>query len=331
MIIKTPSRLHMCLIDMSGAYGRIDGGIGLTIDQPNFIIKGEESDTKDIKVDFCEDIDEEIKPECKEKIVTSADRIRKYYGIDEGFNFEVEKACLPHSGLGSGTQTALATGKLITEMKGIHENSVQLASVVGRGGTSGIGTFSFDYGGFIVDGGHSLKEKGSFLPSSASNVRPPQLLGHYDFPEDWDILVTIPTNTEHINGKKEVNIFQANCPINKSEVEQMSHIIFMNLIPFMLEHNIYEFGSCIDQIQCRGFKKVEVSLQPPKFLNLMKYMRDNGAYGVGMSSFGPAIYTIFDKENKDIVKATADYLNEEEGDTYFVCKAQNFGHQIIEK
>ena len=48
MIIKTPSRLHMCLIDMSGAYGRIDGGIGLTIDQPNFIIKGEESDTKDI-------------------------------------------------------------------------------------------------------------------------------------------------------------------------------------------------------------------------------------------------------------------------------------------
>lgn len=331
MIIKTPSRLHMCLIDMSGAYGRIDGGIGLTIDQPNFIIKGEESDSKDIKVDFWKEVNKDFRPECEKKIIEEAERTRKYYNIEEGFNFEVQKACLPHSGLGSGTQTALATAKIMTEMNDIHENSVQLASVVGRGGTSGIGTFSFDYGGFIVDGGHSLKEKGSFLPSSASHVKPPQLLGHYDFPEDWDILVAIPTNTEHVNGKKEVNIFQANCPVNKSEVEQMSHIIFMNLIPFMLEHNIYEFGSCIDQIQNKGFKKVEVSLQPPKFLKLMEYMRDNGAYGVGMSSFGPAIYTVFDKENKDIVKATRDYLNEEEGDTYFLSKAQNHGHEIVEK
>ena len=31
MIIKSPSRLHLTLIDMNGSYGRIDGGIGLTI------------------------------------------------------------------------------------------------------------------------------------------------------------------------------------------------------------------------------------------------------------------------------------------------------------
>ena len=37
MIIRSPSRLHLALIDMNGAYGRIDGGIGLTIKDPNFV------------------------------------------------------------------------------------------------------------------------------------------------------------------------------------------------------------------------------------------------------------------------------------------------------
>ena len=41
MIIKSPSRLHLTLIDMNGSYGRIDGGIGLTIKDPNFVLYGE--------------------------------------------------------------------------------------------------------------------------------------------------------------------------------------------------------------------------------------------------------------------------------------------------
>lgn len=327
MIIKAPSRLHMCLIDMSGAYGRTDGGIGLTINQPNFILKGEENNSNEITVDFGDEISGEIKPECNTKIINAAEKTCTYYGIDKGFNFEVQKAYLAHSGLGSGTQMALSTAKIITETIGRHENSVKLASIVGRGGTSGIGTFSFDYGGFIVDGGHSLKEKGSFLPSSASHARPPQLIAHYDFPKDWNILITIPKNNDHVHGQQEVNIFQNNCPVPKSEVEQMSHIIFMNLIPFLLEHNIYEFGSSIDKIQEKGFKKVEVGLQPPKYIKLMNYMRNQGAYGVGMSSFGPAIYTIFNKENQDIVKATKDYLDDDE--IVFVTKAQNHGYEFI--
>ncbi len=331
MIIKTPSRLHMCLIDMSGEYGRTDGGIGLTINQPNLILKGTESNSNNITVDFKNDVGIDAKPECQNKVIETAEKIRKFYDIEAGFDFEVFQTYPAHSGLGSGTQIALATAKIMTETMGIHDNSFKLSSIVGRGGTSGIGTFSFDYGGFIVDGGHSLKDKSEFLPSSASDVKPPQLLGHYDFPEDWDILVAIPRDNEHINGQREINIFQTYCPIAKSEVEQMSHIIFMNLIPFLLEEQIEEFGYCIDQIQNKGFKKIELSLQPPKLINLMNYMRDCGAYGVGMSSFGPAIYTVYDKNNKDIVKATKEYLSTEDGDVVFTTKAQNHGFEFIEK
>ena len=114
------------------------------------------------------------------------------------------------------------------------------------------------------------------------------------------------------------------------------------MIVFKLNDNFndkfYEFVSYNDKkekfydvVQSKGFKKVELSLQPPKLINLMNYMRDCGAYGVGMSSFGPAIYTVYDKNNKDIVKATKEYLSEEEGDVVFTTRAQNHGFEFIEK
>jgi beta-ribofuranosylaminobenzene 5'-phosphate synthase len=41
MIIETPSRLHVTLIDLNGKYGRIDGGVGITIREPKLILEAE--------------------------------------------------------------------------------------------------------------------------------------------------------------------------------------------------------------------------------------------------------------------------------------------------
>ncbi|RBQ24288.1 Beta-ribofuranosylaminobenzene 5'-phosphate synthase [Candidatus Methanobinarius endosymbioticus] len=61
MIIKTPSRLHMTLINLNGSYGRQDGGIGLTIQKPSFYLRCEEIE-KGITIDFNKNItDNEIK------------------------------------------------------------------------------------------------------------------------------------------------------------------------------------------------------------------------------------------------------------------------------
>ena len=326
MIIKTPSRLHMTLIDLNGSYGRADGGIGLTIAKPNLCLKGEESE-KGIAIDFNESIcDTNIKEECFKKISDSAEKICSYFNLDSGFHFEVEEAYLPHSGLGSGTQISLATAKLICEHIGKNLNSVELANIVGRGGTSGVGIFSFDYGGFIVDGGHSLKEKGTFLPSAASPAKPPQLIGRYDFPDDWGVIIAIPQADHSVTGKKEVNLFQDNCPVPIRDVEQLSHLILMNLLPFLLEKDVKSFGSVINRIQNLGFKKVEVGLQPQKIKSLMEGMRELGAYGVGMSSFGPTIYGIVDKKNQNAFKATKDLLD---GDgLVLMTKAQNHGYEL---
>lgn len=327
MLIKTPSRIHITLIDLNGSYGRLDGGVGLSLNNPQFILEAKETNSG-ISIDFDSITDQGAIKECNNKIHNVTTNILSHLNIETGFDFKVHSAYPSHSGLGSGTQISLAAGKLVTSILGYDFETVELSRMVGRGGTSGIGTYSFEYGGFIVDGGHSKAEKSDFLPSSASTASPPPLIARYDFPEEWDIMVAIPPVDDHVCGVNEINLFQDNCPIPKNDVEQISHIILMNMLPFLIEKNIEEFGKTIDAVNYVGFQKVELDLKPPIMRQYMDSIRDAGAYGVGMSSFGPALYTVFDKNNKDIVEATKEILPE--GSPVFVTKAQNHG-AIIEK
>ena len=181
MIIKAPSRIHMSLIDLNGSYRRIDGGIGVALADPQFILEIQKRDDKMVTLEFSDDVDDpEAILECSEKIPEAAQKTIDHFKIDEGFHFIVHQTYPPHSGFGSGTQIAISTAHLITETMGIEIESRLLSSIVGRGGTSGIGTYGFEDGGFIADGGHSLKEKATFLPSSASSACPPPLIGRYD-------------------------------------------------------------------------------------------------------------------------------------------------------
>ena len=41
MIIETPSRLHLTLLDLNGIYGRIDGGVGITLKNPCLKLEAE--------------------------------------------------------------------------------------------------------------------------------------------------------------------------------------------------------------------------------------------------------------------------------------------------
>ncbi len=225
MIIKAPSRIHMSLIDLNGSYRRVDGGIGLALQEPQFILEIQQTESG-VTLEFSDDVtDEEAIEECKEKIPDAAKKTIDHFNIDSGFNFIVHQTYPPHSGFGSGTQIAVSTAHLITETMGIEIESRELSSIVGRGGTSGIGTYTHDLGGFILDGGHSKEEKPLFLPSGASEAKPATLIARYDFPEEWNILIAIPEIEKHMEGDDEVDVFQTYCPLPKEEVEQVSHLI----------------------------------------------------------------------------------------------------------
>lgn len=324
LIIETPSRLHLTLLDLNGSLGRIDGGVGLTLKKPSLVLEMKQNGSE-VDVEFINphNLSKNSLADYEEKIGNSTRKMMDHLHLDGGYKFIVHEDFPAHSGLGSGTQLSLAVGKLISDSIDHKMGAPQIASIVGRGGTSGIGVASFDNGGFIIDGGHHQEEKPEFLPSSASEASPPPILARYDFPEDWKVVLVIPNVTKNVSGTKEVNIFQKYCPIPLREVQQLSHLLLMKMMPAVLEKDLDSFGETVNTIQDIGFKKIENQLQNPLIGELMNFLRDAGAPGVGMSSFGPNIYAITDRP-KAIVSAAHDALGEVDG-IIIETAAQNYG------
>lgn len=330
MIIKTPSRLHITLIDLNGVYGRIDGGVGLTIDDPGLHIEAEpcENDLNTIFSKSSQKIPGLVEDYSK-KIEVAASKVMTAMNYVGGFNFNVDAAFSPHSGLGSGTQLSLAVAKLVTKLNGDDLSAFELAKIVGRGGTSGIGVESFENGGFIIDGGHKSNEKKNFLPSSASSASPPPIIARYNFPEDWKIILTIPNVERGVSGSKEIDAFQTYCPIPLVDVEKLSHLILMKLMPSVLESDLDAFGSAINDIQSTGFKKFENKLQNSIIKKIMEDLRNAGAAGVGMSSFGPTIYSVTDTNEKSMIKEAQSAIDDVGGEI-ILTHARNSGAKIFE-
>jgi len=275
--LKTPSRVHITLIDLNGRLGRVDGGVGLALEEPSMVVSAERA--RGLSVEGGQE----------ERAREAARRMLSALGVEGGVRVRVESSYPPHIGLGSGTQLMLAVGKVIAELYGRKLSARRIAEIMGRGGTSGIGVAAFERGGFLLDGGHSMSEKKGFFPSSASRAPPAPLLARHRFPS-WRIALVMPKGRV-IQGAREVGIFQERCPIPVREVRKLSHLILMKMLPALVERDISSFGESVNAIQALGFKKIEVALQTERVRKLLRACQRH-SYGAGLSSFGPSIYCL---------------------------------------
>jgi beta-ribofuranosylaminobenzene 5'-phosphate synthase len=328
VIIETPSRLHLTLIDLNGRYGRIDGGVGITTRSPRLVLEAI-AGYEETRIEFIEtDIPNDTIKDYQEKIYSASQMINEFLDLEERYLFKVSEVFPSHSGLGSGTQLSLATAKLILKMNNQDLPASKIGEIVGRGGTSGIGVASFEDGGFIVDGGHKKSVKKDFLPSSASKASPPPIIARYDFPEDWKIILIIPHVKRKVFGPGEVNIFQKYCPISLGEVQELTHLLLMKMMPAVIEEDLDSFGEAVNTIQSIGFKKIELKLQNPFIKELMEKIDNAGAAGVGMSSFGPTVYAVTDTNTNQICRAARKSMKDMDGEI-IITGAQNSGAHIV--
>ncbi|NMB79926.1 MAG: DUF98 domain-containing protein, partial [Methanomicrobiales archaeon] len=323
VIIRTPSRVHISLIDMHGGSGRVDGGVGITLDEPGILIEAEHS--PEVLVQGGD-------MATRERIDRISREILAKLGIADGVRITVRSDYPAHVGLGSGSQVALAVARAIAELGGRDLSVTDLARLAGRGGTSGIGTAAFEQGGFILDGGHRFGagcEKSDFRPSAASRgVNPPPVLARHEFPEDWKVLLAIPSVPAGASGAAETDIFRDNCPVPLSEVREVCHEVMMKMLPGIAEHDLDLFGSSVNTIQGLGFKRIELSLQPPQVTGLLPLLRDAGAAGAGLSSFGPAVFAIGDTNMGALEQAARSFMREQTGGTTLLTAARNSGAKV---
>ena len=321
VIVETPARIHLTLTDLTGNCSRVDGGVGIALDEPGILLEAEKAN----EISVAGESDEVI-----ERARLAAQAAAEHFGLG-GARLTVRSAYRAHVGLGGGTQLGIAAGKALCELYRHDATVREIARVVRRGGTSGIGTAAFEMGGFVVDGGHSFgpgKEKADFRPSSAAGgIRPPHVLARHDFPPNWKIILAIPDIPKGAHGQAELDIFKKYCPVPLADVHELCYQILVRMVPSVVEEDLDEFGAAVNRVQELGFKKVEVMLQHPVVQKLMDGLRDAGAACAGLSSFGPTVYAITDTQSRDIEAAGREAMKDVGGEV-LITRSRNEGARV---
>jgi len=251
VIITTSARLHFNSLKMNQSGGRGCGGIGLTLNKP--VLKLEFTHNKKISVLGGDDY-------IKNKVINFARGIIKKLKVSSGVKIEIKKSFPSHIGLGSGTQLGLGVGKGVSLLfkKNIPLN--EIAFVNKRAGISGIGFYSFMFGGLIVDGGYRMgpfEDKKTFGDHAS---HPPPLIGKYKFPKNWKIILITPSLSTSKCELNESEIFIKNTPVLLSDVEAICTNTLMGLIPSLLEEKYFEFIDNLFDVVRLGTKKIELEL-----------------------------------------------------------------------
>lgn len=128
VIVSTPSRIHLTLIDMHGGSGRVDGGIGITLDEPGILLEAELSPV--LQVGGGDDA-------TRERVGLLAAEVLQKLGAGGSVAITIRSRYPAHVGLGSGSQFSLAVARAVSELHGRHLTVRELARLVGRGGWGG--------------------------------------------------------------------------------------------------------------------------------------------------------------------------------------------------
>jgi beta-ribofuranosylaminobenzene 5'-phosphate synthase len=271
VFVETPARLHFGVLDLGGRLGRCFGGLGAAIPSPSLLLEAGPSDEVTAQG-----------PDA-ERAREFADRFLSYHRVGGGVRLTIQKAIPSHAGLGSGTQLGLAVARALAELHGLPRDPIELARATSRGKRSAIGTWTFALGGFIVEGGRK---------PDTEELAP--LLARYPIPDTWRYVVAVPSGPRGLSGEAEARAFEELPPPPDREVERVSHLVLMQLLPALVEADLPSFGqalSAVQRITGSWFAQQQGGVfAPGETEELIANMAGWGAAGVGQSSWGPAAY-----------------------------------------
>jgi beta-RFAP synthase len=213
-----------------------------------------------------------------------------HHSLRGGAAVRVHRSLPPHAGLGSGTQLALAIARALAELNGVTPDARELARAVGRGKRSAIGTWTFDGGGLVVEGGR--------VPD---RDEPGPLVARLPFPSSWRCVLAVPDGAPGISGAEEAEAFADLPAPSERDVERVSHLVLMALLPALADGDLGSFGRALTEIQettGHWFAAAQGgTFAPGASGELVRRLTEWGASGVGQSSWGPAVYGIVDGED----------------------------------
>jgi beta-RFAP synthase len=273
VFVETSARLHFGVLDLSRSLGRWFGGVGAAAAAPTLRVSVRRADRL------------EVEGEDGERAAHFARRFLDRYQIAGGAQVRVHRALPPHAGLGSGTQLGLAVARALADLYGIHVDAPALASAIGRGHRSAIGTWTFEHGGLVVEGGR--REDVAGLAPLIARVR---------MPSAWRVVVAVPRTAAPVSGEDEAAAFGCLERPPREEAERVAHLVLMALLPAAADADLSTFGRALTDIQAitgGWFAAAQGgTFARGASTDLVRRMAEWGACGLGQSSWGPTVYGI---------------------------------------
>jgi beta-RFAP synthase len=285
VFVEAAARLHFGVLDLRGARGRWFGGIGAAAPAPTLLVSAGAAERL------------EVSGEDADRAAEFAARFLAHHGVHGGARLQVHRTLPRHRGLGSGTQLALAVARVLAELQRLPTDVRSLARAVGRARRSAVGSWTFDGGGLVVEGGRQ---------PAGDECGP--LIARLAFPPEWRCVLVVPDAVQPgISGAAEEAAFASLPAPPEREVERVAHVTLMALLPAIADADLPAFGRALTDIQAltgSWFAAVQggVYARGPS-MDLIRRMLDAGACGVGQSSWGPAVYGIVAGEQDGLVLA----------------------------
>jgi beta-RFAP synthase len=194
-----------------------------------------------------------------------------------------------HTGLGVGTQLGLSVAAGLRRFLNFTEMPPnELATSVGRGARSAVGTYGFRFGGLIVDAGKQQADSLGELTCRA------------EMPDAWRFVLVRRANSQGLAGVRETDAFAALPPVPGEVTHELWRITDDEMLPAIDRQKcdafgdaVYRFGrlagECFAAVQRGPFANSETA-------RLVEAIRNYGVPGVGQSSWGPTVFAVVPSE-----------------------------------
>jgi beta-ribofuranosylaminobenzene 5'-phosphate synthase len=306
--VTTHARLHMGFFDLNGQLGRRFGSIGVGLNYPK----------TQIRVSVGGLASQSPHAEYANSILQT---MLSTLNLTMDINVEVIDQIPRHSGLGSGTQMALAIGEALNQLLDLNMSLDTIATMAKRGSRSGVGIGTFAHGGLVLDGGRG----------ALSSV--PPIIARVDFPSEWRILLIFDHNKLGVNGYEEVKAFDTLKNQTQANTQVLAHQVLMQGIPSVVEHDLINFSKVVSALQTYNGDYFSPA-QGGKFASqsvakVLDFLISQAVDAVGQSSWGPTGFAIFPTlEEGERMLARVEQQFVDMGLTFVLCSGLNTGAHV---
>ncbi|MFB6252010.1 MAG: beta-ribofuranosylaminobenzene 5'-phosphate synthase family protein [Halobellus sp.] len=285
----TTARLHFGFQNLSPSRERIYGGLGITLDSPKVVVAAEPAQGV-----TC-DAEETVADDTVNAVCEYAQQAIDFLGVD-GAHVTVESALPRHVGFGSGTQLALCTLTAVSRAYGQDPAVRKLAPRLGRARRSGVGVAAFERGGFVFDAGTPTESYGvDELAGGVSTV--PSVAVRREIPSEWRFLILTPDVESGRSGDEEATSMRAVVRSADPTIsDRIGATVAGRVLPAIADGDAARFGAAIqavDRLNGQWYTDEQGDIYRPPVAEVVDALdTSQSVFGVGQSSWGPAVYGI---------------------------------------